>query len=282
MKWIKAWLEKTHKHLQRDADSTVLVIGDERVGKSTFILGSMWLYEQVRGNEPDPESILNNVMYDDRAALRRTILNSNQYDAIAAMDAAHIFHHKEAMHGDQIQVEKNLLDISRFNLIQFYAYQDWADVSDQLQRRRAHFAFVIPRRGAVWGYSRDSIDQKYNTGDWPQPDLRDTFPDLSGTDLWEQFEQQDDERKRDRLREEEEPSTKEIRWNIQAKVALKAVKPWTEEDGVTQRDAANLIEYSTAWVNNRVQEWKDGEHRDLFDDDELQRIEYGGSKQGIA
>lgn len=48
--------------------------------------------------------------------------------------------------------------------------------------------------------------------------------------------------------------------------ALKAVKPWNEDIGVSQADAADIVDYSAGWVNDRVREWRNGEHRDLVND----------------
>jgi len=49
----------------------------------------------------------------------------------------------------------------------------------------------------------------------------------------------------------------------QLKTALRAVKPWSDDDGLSYRDAAELIDYSYSWVRERVSEWDRGEHRDL-------------------
>jgi len=47
------------------------------------------------------------------------------------------------------------------------------------------------------------------------------------------------------------------------KAALRAVKPWDNDGGMSQKDAAELVDYSESWVGNRVREWRDGHHRDL-------------------
>lgn len=270
MKKIQRYLERLYSDvLHQDLDAMTLVIGDEGSGKSTFMLGALWLYEQIREESPTVDSVLSRTVYDDRDAYRMKLLHSNQFDPIAAMDAAHIFYRKQTMHGDQIKAEKANLDIRTFNYFVLLGYQDWDDITDQLQRRRARHAFRIPRRGVVWGYNRDSIDEKYDTGEWPEPDLKDTFPDLSGTDLWKEFDRRDEERKRDRLESDDSPDPKDIHRQEQIKTALRAVKPWDDSRGMTQTEAAKLIDYSRAWVSQRIQEWQDGHHRDLLDEEEL-------------
>lgn len=255
--------------IQRDSDAIVLVVGDEGSGKSTFMLQSLWLWQQIQNNEPTVDSVLARVVHDDRAEFRRQLYESDKGDGHIAMDAAHILFAKEAMHGEQIETEKRLLDIRILGYFIQLGYQDWEHVTDHLQRRRANWAFQIPRRGVVWGYSRDSVDVKYTTGEWPEPDLRDTFPDLEGTELWNEFKSRDEERKRERLKIDESADPQDARREEQIKTALRAVKPWDEERGMTQREAAKLIDYSRRWVGERAQEWSEGYHRDLISEEDL-------------
>lgn len=53
----------------------------------------------------------------------------------------------------------------------------------------------------------------------------------------------------------------------QLKTAIRAVKPWDDDAGMTYREAAKLIDYSSSWVGDRVDEWKDGHHRDIVDEE---------------
>jgi len=48
--------------------------------------------------------------------------------------------------------------------------------------------------------------------------------------------------------------------------ALRAVKPWDDDIGASQADAADSVGYSAGWVNDRVREWRNGQHRDLVND----------------
>jgi len=54
------------------------------------------------------------------------------------------------------------------------------------------------------------------------------------------------------------------------KTALRAVKPWDDDAGMTYRDAAKLIDYSSSWVGDRVDEWDEGYHRDLVEAPEVE------------
>lgn len=270
MKKIQEFLSRIYSNIiQQDSDAIVVVVGDEGAGKSTLMLENVWLWQQIKGQQPTVDSVLDRVVHDDREEFRMQLFESNKGDAQVAMDAAHILFSKEAMHGEQIETEKSLLDIRILGYFIQLGYQDWEHVTDHLQRRRAKWVLRVPRRGAVWGYGRDSIDELYNTGDWPEPDLRDTFPNLEGAELWDEFKRRDEERKRERLRVDENPDPKDARKEEQIKTVLRAVKPWDENSGMTQKDAAKLIDYSRPWVSDRIQEFREGHHRELLDEDEL-------------
>ena len=48
--------------------------------------------------------------------------------------------------------------------------------------------------------------------------------------------------------------------------AIRAHKPWTDQGGVTMRQAGDLVGFSAGWVSDRVGEWREGQHRDLVND----------------
>jgi hypothetical protein len=210
MKRYKRFLEKLYAHVQNDWDRIIPVVGDERVGKSTLILESLWLWEDIRGNNPTPASVLSRVIYDDREAFKQTFLSSDYYDPIAVMDAAHVLYNGDVMMPDQKEVAKNLLDTGRFRNITFLGYQSWADVPRWLRERRAQNAISIPRRGYLKGFNRTQLDEKeanMKADEWPEPALEDTFPSLEGHELYERFCEIDAERKRKRLQSEDDGET---------------------------------------------------------------------------
>lgn len=203
---VERFLEFLYEnHILKDWDRLIPVVGSEGVGKSTFILEAIWVYEQIRGNDPNPASVLDKVVFDDRDSFRDKLLSAEPGDPVAVMDAAHVLYNKDVMQPDQIEVEKSLLDVRIENYVFFLGYQDWGDIPKQLRKRRAENVFYIPDRGYVKGFNREQLDKKYNNLDdneWPDPALKDTFPSLEGTDIWERFEEIDKERKRSRLKRE--------------------------------------------------------------------------------
>lgn len=204
MKRLERFVERLYdEHILRDYDRIIPFVGDEGEGKSTLMLEFIWLYELARGHDPTPPTVLDYVTFDDRDSFREKLLAAEPTDPIAIMDAAHILYKKDAMNPGQKETEKSLLDVRLENYVILMGYQDWADIPDNLQRRRAGNLFYIPERGTVYGFNRTQLDEKYNDlgkEEWPEPALRDSFPSLEGTELWSRFEQIDTERKRARLR----------------------------------------------------------------------------------
>lgn len=260
MRLLRRTLQHIHDDvINREFDRLVLVIGDEGMGKSTLMLSMMLHWEDIRGREPDQDDIFDRMVWDGREAFTRTIVENERKSAISVMDAARVLHRKQSMHGDQVELQQDILD-SRFKeQLIFLGFQSWDDIPTFLQKRRAKNAIVIPRRGYVRAYNREDIDRKYETDDWPDPRFRDEFPPLDGTDFWAEFQRRDEEHKRDRMVSEESLDVKEVKKREQAKVALRAVKPWDGSSGMKYRDAAKLIDYSPSWITRKVAEWKDGE-----------------------
>ncbi|MHB9288118.1 AAA family ATPase [Halobacteriales archaeon Cl-PHB] len=50
------------------------------------------------------------------------------------------------------------------------------------------------------------------------------------------------------------------------RTALRAVKPWADDAGLSYRDAGDIAGYSAGWVSDRVAEWNEGQHRNLVND----------------
>ncbi len=223
MERYKRFLERLHEHVQRDWDRLMPVVGEEGAGKSTLILQSIWLYEQIRGNDPTPETVLDYVVFDDRDAFRQKLLTAEPGDPIGVMDAAHILYNKDVMMPDQKDVEKSLLDIRTENYVIFLGYQDWGDIPRQLRKRRAKNVIQVPSRGTLKGFNRRQLDEKYHKLDdmqWPDHALIDTFPSLEGTRLWERFSEIDTERKRRRLQQDEDSEAELTPQDVVSKIVV--------------------------------------------------------------
>ena len=202
---VERFLELLYQYkITNNYDRVILVIGDEGVGKSTFILELIVLWRMIRDVEIDIDEILE-LMQTDREGFKRALSRAPRRSVIAAPDAARIYHKKDAMDPDQKELEKDLLDVRMKENLILLGFQSWKTVPTDLAERRARNAFYIPRRGLVRGYDRESLDEKVDSGDWPRADLVDTFPSLEGTELWDQYRQTDLEAKQLRIDLEDEP-----------------------------------------------------------------------------
>ena len=61
------------------------------------------------------------------------------------------------------------------------------------------------------------------------------------------------------------PDPDEVRRQEAVATVVRACKPWSDDDGLNYREAAELVDYGKSWVGDRVREWVDGDHRDLLD-----------------
>lgn len=269
-----------------DDDLVLLMIGDEGAGKSTLMLWATVFWLKIQGIEPTPQNCLERIVYGDREAYKQKLLDSEETDIVTVQDAPHVLFAKEAMHGDQIDIEKAMVDIRINNYLIILGFQSWQMVPKDIRARRAQAAVRVYKndngeRGYMDLFGRPQLDEKYSNLDesqWPEPRFEDRFPPLEGTDVWDAFNEKDEEKKRERLEETKEASKKDLRKEEQIKIALRAVKPWADDRGMTQAEAASLTDYSQAWVSDKVQNWRKGAYRDLVDEnDDANRVTRKGS-----
>lgn len=200
---IKRFIEILYKQkISAEFDRIIPIVADEGMGKSTFMCQFTWLWQQQVGRTPTPDSVLDRIVWGSKGEFKDAMSQYPPESCIPVQDGARVLHKKEAMHGDQIELEKDLLDVRMKAFVIPVGFQDWEVVPDLLQRRRAKNVFRIPRRGVIEGYNRSSIDEKRSTGEWPDPDLRDRFPSLEGTTLWKEFKRRDQQRKESRIDED--------------------------------------------------------------------------------
>lgn len=251
---------------QQELDTVMPVIGDEGMGKSTLIMQLAVAYCVARdGEPPEIQQVLDRICYD-RAGFQEMMANSEKQALIIVPDAARILYSMDVAKSEQKQIEKDLMDVRGLEYFILLGFQSWDRIGGEIKERRAKLALKIPRRGLVRGYGRDAMDHRIDEGEWPSSDLTDKFPALDGTELWEEYQRLDEQEKRERLAGEGGRDPEEVKKDIQRAVAIRAVKPWAPRNhGMTQRDAAKLIDYSESWVSESVRDWKDGEYRDLVE-----------------
>lgn len=111
----------------------------------------------------------------------------------------------------------------------------------------------------------------YGSGDVLTPKIHEmTWPDVADHPELQQLHELKQSKIEGRLAEvgedgEEVPEPDEVERREAIKTVLRAVKPWDDDSGMTQADAEKLVDYSYKWVNNRILEWREGEHRNLIE-----------------
>lgn len=203
---VKRWLDILYdEKISRDFDRIVILLGDEGMGKSTLSNCISMLWKEVKGEgraweyaHENPDAILETVAWEAND-FKTAMAERPPESVIQVPDAARVLHKKKAMHGEQIELETDLLDVRTKGFLILLGYQDWDDVPKPLQNRRAKNVLKIPKRGSLRGYNRESMDERQDTGKWPEADLTDTFPNLEGTPLWERFYKADLRMKEQRI-----------------------------------------------------------------------------------
>jgi hypothetical protein len=223
VKRLQLWLDMLYEdRLTEDFDLLCPVIGDEGKGKSTLIMQIVWLWLDITDQEQTVENAISKIEWD-LEGFEDALGGRDQYDVIVVHDAARVMSRKKAMHADQKEVEEDLLDARFGNYLVLMGYQEFSILPTVLAERRAKQALFIPDRGTVHGHNEDAIRKRYEDGSWPDPALRDTYPDLEGLELWERFEEEDQRRKKERIQsrreeaedDEEDMSPKELADQIQ-------------------------------------------------------------------
>lgn len=211
MKKTIAYLETLYEdRLTEDFDQILPVIGDEGMGKSTLMMQMVWLW---LGIVPNQEQTIENALDSIAWNLEefKTMLSEKpQYSVIVVHDAARVLSRKKAMHGDQIEVEEDLLDARFGNYLILLGYQEFDLVPTMLATRRAKHMFRIVKRGWVHAHNEDGIGKRYNAERWPDPIFRDNYPDLEGTELWQAFKEEDQRRKQERITPDEDEEDQEL------------------------------------------------------------------------
>jgi hypothetical protein len=253
MKKLIRWLERTGDHLDKDYDSVVPVVGDEGKGKSTLIMELGWLWHEVDGtpNEQTVEATMDQIAWDLKE-FKEAIGSKPRKSCVTVHDAARVLSRKKAMHGDQIEVEEDLLDMRFGNYLVLLGYQEFDLLPTMLATRRSKNLLYIPKRGVVHGHNEANIRERYETGDWPDPVFRDTYPSLEGKELWQAFKAEDARRKQERIQPEEEEET-------EADLPIPELAELVKEDGIHEVVSVH------------------GGNGSLYIDSDLIEVEYGTS-----
>lgn len=206
MKKYKTWLEKLERRvISQEFDRVIPVLADEGYGKSTLMVLTVYLREtEIKGRDLSVDDLFDHIVWDSADELRETITELPEQSTIAVMDAARMLNKKESMTEEQKEIEKDLFDIRSLGHVLLLGFQSPGTVPKDMADRRAKNALHLPSRGRIHGYSRSTLDDWNWETPYPDLDLKDSFPPLDGTELWEEFQRRDNEHKRQRVAPDEE------------------------------------------------------------------------------
>jgi hypothetical protein len=211
MKKYHRYLEKVHDRvITQEFDRVIPIVADEGRGKSTLMIETVYEWQKIKGETPTTESVLDRVVWNDPDELRHKMATLPKRSAIAVMDAPRLFSKKEAMSKEQKELEKDLFDIRMREHLILLGFQTPKIVPDDMASRRAKNVVHIPARGRVQGFSRKTLDDWDWEKPWPDSDLEDSFPSLDGTELWEEFQRIDEEKKQERISPDEDEDEEDV------------------------------------------------------------------------
>ena len=138
-------------------------------------------------------------------------------------------------------------------------------------RRLATFALEKPSRndpGTVRYIESEGGQDDLNSADYTTyqgiTDTRENYQEHEASEFKITVHEDDDSDEVD-----PEDAAEDAEWSTQARTAIKANRPWDDDGGMSYREIAenrDLVDYGKGWVGSRVQEWKDGQHRELVPD----------------
>lgn len=138
--------------IQEDDDLVLLMIGNEGAGKSTAMLLATALWHNITGKDQSTDALLDRVVFGGREAYKDKLLNSDEGDIITVQDAPHVLFSKDAMVGEQKDIEKAMFDIRIENYFMILGFQSWDVVPGDLRSRRAQAAIRVYRQNGERGY----------------------------------------------------------------------------------------------------------------------------------
>ncbi len=209
MQRVQLYLDRVRTKLEDEFDRIVIVLGDEGHGKSTFMMQTAWFWQKTLDRDPSIDSTIGCVAWD-HDDFKASMATREPYSCIVVHDATRVLSKKKAMRSDQIEIEEDLLDVRQGRYFILLGFQDWAMVPTMLAERRAHDVFRVTTRGRVHAFGRKHIDKRIEKDKWPDPGFVDSFADLSGTQLWDRFKEEDLRRKQSRIEPEKDEGDEEM------------------------------------------------------------------------
>lgn len=196
MKRTIKYLEAVKEEIEDEWDHVAVVLGKEGVGKSTFMFQTAWFWRDLWNRDQQDIMEVYAWSLDD---FKHQMANKSPGEMIVVNDMARLMHKKKSMSSETVELENDFYDVRGQRLFYMLGYQRWESAHTMLADHRIDVVFKIPMRGRVHGYGRKQIDKKLDGKKWPEPVFTDSFEQLEGVPLWNEFKKKDLEEKQSRI-----------------------------------------------------------------------------------
>lgn len=171
------------QELRNDKDWVTLVVGDERLGKSTLSI--------IIASIVDPTFDTRRITFPS-AELRYAISRTRHYKAIIQDEGAESWLSSEGNTKESRKMTKAFMQIGAKNLAIFINIPDFESVKRYLAKHRAHTVLRVKKRGIYYFYSKNRAKKiKLNAASktiiWPKPNFAGHWRKLPRTEFWKEY-----------------------------------------------------------------------------------------------
>jgi len=244
-------LEAMEKELvkNKDKDMVVLVIGQPGTSKSSL---SLMMQLALRGEINFDDMAFNHDQYMEATK------NGEKNKVIQYDEGRDSFYKRRAMSSSNTEAI-DMLNQFRFKKhVHFINFQNLTDLELDLLYKRGHALIRTPSQGFYHFYNQKTmrkieVDKRNRKVDWPNPNFTGRFPDPAEEfpEVWERYEQVNEEKLQEANQEEEEGTDWEDKYRT---LRMKVAKTFVKHLDMTQAEAAETVGVSrqtyTDWKND--------------------------------
>lgn len=169
-----------------DIDWLHVNISRERLGKSTLSLHQMQIADKIFQKQPEVNRIIFDKEHWDSA------IDATSESTIIADEPAFLLSGSDAMTKDTKGTIKDIIVSGYKHHLYILNWTDYRLIHPYIRRNRIDSIARIVKRGWAHFYSKGKVKQiKIEKDDkikWPEPDFRDTFPQINNQ-LWNNYKQ---------------------------------------------------------------------------------------------
>ena len=199
---LKENFKNVRRLLRNDTDFFGLVIGGNRVGKSTL---SLRLTRIVKSGRDEACLTPDNIVMDNKDFWEAA--NSDQYHAMHIDEMSGLFYSKDHSTKEQKKRKKKLKTFARRNMFAMGCDTSFFQIDKEFVNDKVKCVVRVPKRGFFEFYSKSKVrlfERDSDTGavDLPSPDFMGRFPKLNDDD-WRMYKILEPRKEGDHDEEEE-------------------------------------------------------------------------------